>query len=154
MSIDKKEKTSPLLILLFFLIISAAIFFTSTDIYKSNTLKKTEDKSENNGKSIEAVEIYKFDVNKEASIIDHWYFRDSESLDIIKSILKKEATKTKSAPPLKAEYKIILSYNNTEIEVYPLWLEANSQNAVFENEEYNIISKTGTENLKSLMISP
>ena len=154
MSVHKKEIASPLSILLFFLIISAAIFYTNTDINKNISLKNTEDKSKNTSKSIEAIEIYKFDANKETSITDHWYFRDSESLDIIKSIFKKETTKTNSAPPLKAEYKIILSYSNAEIEVYPLWLEANSQNAVFENEEYSLISKTGTEKLKSLMIYP
>ena len=154
MSIAKKEKTSPLLIFLLFLMIAASIYYINTGIDKTNSLKKTEDKSEKNNKSIEAVEIYKLDSNKEASIIDHWYFRDASSLEIIKSILKKEATKTNTVPAIKAEYKIILSYNNTEIEVYPLWLEDNSENAVFEKEDYNLISKAGTKKLKSLMISP
>lgn len=154
MSIAKKEKTSPLLILLFFIIIAASIFFPKAGLNKTDTLKKTEDKNQKNSKSIEAIEIYKIAPNKESSIIDHWYFRDSTSLEIIKSILKMESENTNAAPPLKAEYKIILSYNNTEIDVYPLWLEANSENAIFENEEYNLISISGTEKLKALMISP
>ncbi|WP_426350697.1 hypothetical protein ACPWSR_05490 [Alloiococcus sp. CFN-8] len=154
MYIDKKKKTSPLLILLLFLMIATSIFYTSTGIDKTNSLKKTEGKGEKNSISIEAIEIYKFNPNKEASIIDHWYFRDASSLELIKSILKKEATKTNTVPPIKAEYKIILSYSNKEIDSYTLWLEENSENAVFEREDYNLISKAGTKKLKALMIYP
>ncbi len=154
MSITYRKKTSPLLLLLFLSILACSIFISKAGLNKTDTAQKTEDKSQENSKSIESIEIYKVDTNKESSIIDHWYFRDSESLETIKSILKKECEKTTTVPPVKAEYKIILSYNNSEIEVYPLWIEDNSDNAIFENEKYNLISTSGTAKLKALMISP
>ena len=154
MSVIQGKKASPLLLLLFLIAIAVSISLSKTSLDNRTHLTQVEEKEEDNSKSIDAIEIYKVNPHKQSSIINHWYFRDSESLKIIESILKNESSKSTSAPPIEAEYKIILSYNNSEIAVYPLWLENKSDNAIIESESYKLITSSGTEKLKALIASP